>query len=184
LHARFKEILNGLASVGEIPSNRDILTKALHAFPRTPTWMSIVDSYYISKDLDKVTLDEFFSQMKLHQTRVEGLEGKEHRSRGVALVVNKEKGKKKKSKSPQSSDSEDSNASMNSEQEVYMVRKMRKEFKSFNTNKSHARKSSRHKSRTRRIICYNCQEEGHMRDECPLLKKKREKKEKEKGKKA
>ena len=56
LHAKIKETLGGLTSVGEKLSNWDIMMKAINAFPRNSTWSSIVDSFYISKDLEKCTL--------------------------------------------------------------------------------------------------------------------------------
>ncbi|XP_074555688.1 uncharacterized protein LOC141811568 [Curcuma longa] len=53
LHAKIKELISGLSQLGESVSNRDSIRYALNAFPRTSVWSSIVDAFYISKDLEK-----------------------------------------------------------------------------------------------------------------------------------
>ncbi|XP_074560377.1 uncharacterized protein LOC141816505, partial [Curcuma longa] len=52
LHAKIKELISGLTQLGESVSNRDSIRYALNAFPRTQEWSTIVDAYYISKDLE------------------------------------------------------------------------------------------------------------------------------------
>lgn len=68
LHSKLKEILTGLKNLGELMSNRDIIQYTINVFPRTTQWASILDSFYISKNLKVCTLDEFFSTMKLHES--------------------------------------------------------------------------------------------------------------------
>ena len=68
LHSRLKELITGLTNLGEMVTNRDSLRYALNAFPRTPDWTSIVDSYYISKDLEVSTLESLFSTFELHES--------------------------------------------------------------------------------------------------------------------
>ncbi|XP_074556832.1 uncharacterized protein LOC141812726 [Curcuma longa] len=52
LHAKVKELITSLENLGEKVTNRDAQRYALNAFPRTSDWTSIIDAYYISKDLE------------------------------------------------------------------------------------------------------------------------------------
>ena len=64
LHSRIKEIITGLTNLGEKVSNRDSLRYALNSFPRNTKWASLVDVF--SKDLEKISLEEFFSTFEVH----------------------------------------------------------------------------------------------------------------------
>ncbi|KAG6503123.1 hypothetical protein ZIOFF_035413 [Zingiber officinale] len=119
LHAMVKELITGLENLGETVTNRETIRYALNAFPRTSDWTSIVDAYYISKDLEVSTLEELFSTLELHETRCVGTT--KEASQMIALNATK--------KDEPESDSED-------DQEAYM-----------------------------------CQKEGHLKEDCPELKK-------------
>lgn len=64
--------------------NQDIIKCAINAFSRVAQWMSIIDSFYIFKNLKVCTLDEFFSTIELHESRIVEIE---HRDGNIALAT-------------------------------------------------------------------------------------------------
>ena len=83
LQARIKELITQLTNLGEEVTNRDSIRYALNAFPRTLEWASLVDAYYISKDLEVSTLESLFSTFELHESRI--AEPKVLEPRGVLM---------------------------------------------------------------------------------------------------
>ena len=187
LHGRFKELLNGLHSVGESVENRDLIRYALKSFPRNSLWSSMVDAYKVSRDLSIVKLDELFCELELHEQA-----NTSHKEKGIALVAgekskkkHKEKKKEKKessSESEQDSDS-DSDEELSSSEMANFVRRMmrhsrkfdKKDVKKiFNDEKRKGKSLVDSKNKTD-VICYECKKKGHYKTECPKLKKQEEK---------
>lgn len=72
LHSKLKKILIGLNNLKVTITNRDILRSAINVFPRTTQCMSIIDSFYIFKDLEVYTLNEFLQhQSCMNQLQVQ-----------------------------------------------------------------------------------------------------------------
>ena len=146
LHSRIQELITRLTNLGEEVSNRDSLRYALNSFPRNSKWASLVDAFYISKDLEKISLDEFFSTFEVHESRCAG--PKEPKN-NVALKASR--------------DEPESESSLDDEEMVMMVRRFKNICKSRKSNHPQGRKK-------RTIRCYHCDEEGHVKDNCPKLK--------------
>ena len=119
--------------------------------------------YYISKDFEVSTLEHLFSTFELHESRVSEPNEAKKTSQNIALKAKM--------------NSSDSEASVDESEAALLVRRFNKFFSS---NKF---KSQRHHRKKRAVRCYNCNEEGHIKEDCPKLKKKEKEKEKPKYKK-
>lgn len=71
LHSRIKKISTSLGNLERIMMNWDILRSAINVFPKMTQWVSIIHSFYISKNFEACILDEFFVIMKFHESHVE-----------------------------------------------------------------------------------------------------------------
>ncbi|XP_074559153.1 uncharacterized protein LOC141815095 [Curcuma longa] len=165
LHARIKEILNGLHLIGHKQENRDIIRYALNAFPRNSLWASIIDAYKISKNLSKINLDELFCELELHeQTNAKA-------EKGIALFAGSSKERKTKNKPQEESESESDSDSNEEEQLVNLVRKMftrrKNKFSKRDIQKIMKPFSTEGKSN---ITCFSCNRKGHFKHECPYKK--------------
>lgn len=63
-------------------------------------------------------------------------------------------------------------SSLDDNQETYMVRKMKKFMRSNNFNRKQASKLLRKKKQSRKVWCFNCDKEGHIKENCLKFKKK------------
>ncbi|XP_074557881.1 uncharacterized protein LOC141813795 [Curcuma longa] len=189
LHGRFKELLNGLHAIGERLENRDLIRYALKSFPRDTLWSSMVDAYKVSRDLSTVKLDELFCELELHEQA-----NASHKEKGIALVAgekSKKKEKKKERKEETSSDSScgsDSDEESSSSEMANFVRKIMRRSRRFNKNDVKKMLTDKNKrgefhdnSKFKTdVVCYECHKKGHVRNDCPKLKKQEEKLKKKK----
>ncbi|XP_074561401.1 uncharacterized protein LOC141817665 [Curcuma longa] len=177
LQSRVKDILNGLHAIGQKIENRDIIRYVLNSFPRTTSWMSLVDAYRISKDLSTVKLDDLFSEFELYEQINSG-----QTEKGIALIAGKTKNKERKAKVQPEPESDDDSSDDDEDltEIVNLVRRMvkkkrfnKKELKSIIQGKG--QRSSRPISE---VTCYGCQQKGHYRHKCPNLKESKKPKKK------
>ena len=111
------------------------------------------------------TSENLFSTFELHKSRIVEPNKVEKASQNIVLKA-------------RTNDS-DSEASIDESEAALMVRRFNKFFKS---NKFRSQSSKRHQ-KTRAVSCYNYNEEGHIKDDCPKLKSMQKEKEKVKYKK-
>lgn len=60
---------------------------------------------------------------------------------------------------------------MDSDQEAYLIRKIKKFFKANDFDKKQVTKLFKKKQKLK-VRCFNCDEENHIKENCPKLKKK------------
>lgn len=109
--ARIKKILIGLNNLEETLANRNNLRYAINVFLRSQEWILMVDLYYMPRNFEVSTLEDFFSTIKLHESKLVGLKESRTTNHNIALV--------EKPKEP------NLDATMDGNYEAYLVRKMK-----------------------------------------------------------
>lgn len=67
LHRKFKDILNGVHSIGLQTENCNLISYVLRFFFQRILWGLMVDVYKVSRDLSLIKIDELFCKFKLHE---------------------------------------------------------------------------------------------------------------------
>lgn len=164
MFARLSEITNGLKGLGKVCTEHDLVRKILRSLPTV--WNPKVTAIEEAKDLSKLSIDELIGSLmtyELNQKRGE----EEKRKKSLALRA-----------SPEESDSSEDETPEDSNEELAMISKQvkrlmsrRKKILSYRRPRKFIPKGDKEE-----IICYECKKPGHMKGECPELKKKKLKK--------
>lgn len=170
MRARFMEIVNELSHLGTVYPTYDLIRKILRALPDSWSTFKIVTE---SQDLENMKLETLMSNMYLHE--------EDRKTKGLLPIAEKKnvalKSKVEKKKTAVAPESEESSSSSELDQEklALYVRKIVKHSK-----KKSAGKRSSDKPKWEQIRCFNCNKPGHIKDNCPDLKKSKSRSKKEK----
>ncbi|XP_057999323.1 uncharacterized protein LOC131178382 [Hevea brasiliensis] len=160
MYDRFVEIIGGIKSLGKTFTNEELVKKILRSLPKE--WLSKVTSLKDSKDLSKVQLDELLGnlidyKMNLKREQVEELN---KAKKTIAFKVSSEN----------SSDEDDE---FDEEELALVTRRIRKML--FQNKKLILKrifkKDKGESSKRDPPICFECNKPGHIRMDCPKLKK-------------
>ena len=175
MFTRFTNITNSLKSLGKEYTNGEMVRKILRCLPRN--WQPKVTAIQEAKDLNTLELDQLMGSLMTHE---------------ITMKTHEDHDKKKKSIAFKSStqENESSDEEYIDEEFAMMARKFKKFFRKGgrgfkrqdNTNEFFKRNSREEPSKKEPIICYECKKPGHIKVDCPKLK--RYNKDKMKGKKA
>ncbi|MQM05546.1 hypothetical protein Taro_038363 [Colocasia esculenta] len=178
MFARFMLLTNGLKGLKKEYSESDLVRKILRSLPSScNTKATVIED---SKDLSKLKLDELIGSLMTYEINIKRKETEENLRKSIALkTFNKNSSSSKKDIQQESDDNGASNDSENDE--MAMLTRQFKKFlkfkrkgsgnlKSFQKKDSSSKFDSNRKSNM--IVCYECKKPGHMREECPELKKK------------
>ena len=162
MFTRFTDIINGLKSLGKVYPNNEQVRKILRSLPKA--WEAKVTAIQEAKDLNTLALDELLGSLMTYELtqKQRAQDDEETKRKPVAF---------------KSTTQEDESSSEEDDGEMALITRKFKRFmkKKWRGGKRHDGKGEANKEST--IICYECNKPGHMKAECPLLKKK-EKKEK------
>nr|KYP41110.1 hypothetical protein KK1_037535 [Cajanus cajan] len=167
---RFTHIINHLASLGKIFSNEDFINKVLRCLSRE--WRPKVIAIVESKNLSTMSLASLFGKLQEHEMEL------------MRLSQNEDSDKKKKSialKASSSSHEEnekDDNIEDDDDDEDFSL--FVKRFNKFLRNKGNRRKfnfniKKKEEESSSTSRCYECNQSGHLRLKCMILKRKMEK---------
>ncbi|MQM22472.1 hypothetical protein Taro_055524 [Colocasia esculenta] len=177
MFARFMLIINCLKGLKKEYSNSDIVRKILWSLPSS--WNIKATVIEDSKDLSKMKLDELIGSLMTYEINVKKKETEENPRKSIALKAsNKNSSSSKKDVQQESDDNEMSSDSENDE--MAMLTRQFKKFHKFkrkgsDNSKSFQKKDFSNKFESNKksdIVCYERKKQGHMRGECPELKKK------------
>ncbi|KAG2669880.1 hypothetical protein I3760_14G056800 [Carya illinoinensis] len=165
MHTRFTNIINSLTAFGKIYSKVEIVRKILNFLPKC--WESKVTAILEIRDLKKLKMNELIGSLITHE---------------YTLKRGEEEGKLKKSLAlkvvPHESESDEDEENEDKIEEVAMITRRIQRF--LKKNKTSPRKSfkkffKKDSGKNDILICYKCKKSGHIKPDCPLLKKDRNK---------
>lgn len=184
MFSRFQILVAGLKVLDKGYSTAGHVKKIIRSLSKK--WRPMVTTLKLAKDLNKFTLEELISSLRIHEIELNEDEPQKT-NKSVAL-----KSRRKESKalqvleesSAESSDDEDEMSLLSKRLNHLWKHKNRKfrssrkpDFRRESSSKSeHRNESSDHKrSEKKEIVCYECNEPGHYKNECPKLQKDRPK---------
>lgn len=144
----------------------------------------MVTALKLSKDLNKISLEELISSLRSHEIE---LEEDETYKKGKSIDLKSNKKSESKAfqvieESSGESSSEDDELSLLSRRINQLWKHRQRKFRNFKKPNNRAKSSGHRKSSKKEIVCYECKEPGHYKCECPKLQKERPKKKYEKKK--
>nr|KYP41500.1 Copia protein [Cajanus cajan] len=167
----FTHIINHLASLGKVFPNEDLINKVLRCLSRE--WKPKVTAIAESKDLTTMSLASLFGKLQedeMELMRLSQNEDSDKNKRSIAL--------KASSSSHEENGKDDNIEEDDDDDEDFSL--FIKRFNKFLRNKGNRRKfnfnikkKGEESSSTPR--CYECNQPGHLKLECPIYKKKMEK---------
>ena len=165
MHTRFTNIINSLTALGKVYSKVEIVRKILNSLPKR--WESKVTAILEARDLKKLEVNELIGSLITHE---------------YTLKRGEEEGKPKKSLAlkavPHESESDEDEENDDKDEEVAMITRRIQRFLKKNRTpprKSFKKFSKKDSGKNDTLICYKCNKPGHIKPDCPLLKKDRNK---------
>ncbi len=171
MFTRFTDIVNGLKSLGKNYTNSELVRKILRCLPRS--WKAKVMAIQEAKDLNKLPLEELLGSLMTHELTMKqhNEEESSHKKKVIALKSTSSNKDLSCSSSSEEEEHEEDDG------EALLVRKFRKFInhkKSYHQRRGPSNSYRKDKGKEREnegIGCYECKKPGHIRAECPLLKK-------------
>ena len=162
MFTRFTDIINGLKSLGKVYTNVEMVRKILRCLPRS--WGPKVTAIEEAKDLTKMGLDELLGSLMTHE---------------ITLKSNEEndEGKKKREIAFKTSSSQNNDELKHDEESdedmALFTRRFNKMFKRGQFPRRQGRRNFDKNEEQKKdpIICFECKKPGHMKVDCPNLKK-------------
>ncbi|XP_058722986.1 uncharacterized protein LOC131594802 [Vicia villosa] len=183
MFSRIQTLTAGLRVLDKGYTKADHVKKIIRSLPRR--WGPMVTAFKISKNLNEVSLEELISTLRSHEIE---LDANEPQKKGKFIAL---KSKNKSCANAFQAEEEGSDDSESEEEDEFSLisrrvnqlwKSKQRRFKNF--KKPEKGESSKHrKSGKKKVVCYECKEPGHFKNECPKLQreKPRKKFEKKKG---
>jgi gag-polypeptide of LTR copia-type/Zinc knuckle len=153
---RFNTIINNLQALGKVYTNKDIVNKMLNSLPKE--WEAKVTAIEEANDMETLSLDELMGSLLTHEMKM-------NQNKEVA-EPSKKNGIAFKSTTKDDSEVDDEEALFAKRFEKYA--RLKKERR-FQRRESHKDESSKRDKDP--IICYECNKPGHIKFDCPMMKK-------------
>src|SRR3954471_2973742 len=179
MFSRFQMITIGLRVLDKGYTKADHVNKIIKSLPRR--WGPMVTSFKIAKNLNEVSLEELISALRSHEIELDANEPKK-KGKSIALKSNVKKctnAFQVIEEDPEESESEEEDElSMISRRVNQLWKSKQRKFRGFRSSKRFERGESSGDTRSdkKKDVCYECNEPGHYKNECPKLQKENPKK--------
>ncbi|KAK8661446.1 hypothetical protein V6N13_091050 [Hibiscus sabdariffa] len=164
---QFSVIVNGLKGYGEIIPEDKLVRKLIYSLPES--WDSKKTAIIEAKNLKTLKLDELMGSLLTHELMKQGKRDEEKKKEEKKEIEKKKIGIALKASLESDSSEED-------DEEMAFLAKRFTRFMKSNRGRKFLRKGEfKNKNREEekdQLICYECKKPGHIRTECPQLKKK------------
>ncbi|XP_058732645.1 uncharacterized protein LOC131604203 [Vicia villosa] len=169
MFSRFQILVAGLKVLEKGYSNSDHVKKIIRSLPAK--WRPMVTALKLPKHLNNTSLEELISSLRSHEIKLQGDEPQKN-GKYVAL-----RPKSENTKACQAE--EDSGEKDSSKDEVSMIsirlaqlwKHRKRKFQASRRTKDRSGSSGKRKTSKQEVICYECNEPGHYRNDCPKLRK-------------
>ncbi|KAK9011529.1 hypothetical protein V6N11_044377 [Hibiscus sabdariffa] len=164
---RFSVIVNGLKGYGEIIPEDKLVRKLIYSLPES--WDSKKTAIIEAKNLKTLKLDELMGSLLTHELMKQGKRDEEKKKEEKKEIEKKKIGIALKASLESDSSDEDD------EEMAFLARRFTRFMKSNRGRKFLRKGEFKNKNRedeNDQLICYECKKPGHIRTECPQLKKK------------
>src|SRR4051812_48614604 len=158
------------------------IKKMFSRFQTLTAGLRVLDKGYTkAKNLNEVSLEELISALRSHEIELDANE-LQKKGKSIALKSNFKKctnAFQAKEEDPEESESEEEDElSMISRRVNQLWKSKQRKFKSFRGSKKFERgeSSGGRRSDKKKVVCYECNEPGHFKNECPKLQKENPKK--------
>ncbi|KAK2353731.1 gag-protease polyprotein [Trifolium repens] len=164
LQKRFSHLTNHLMALGKTFSNDELNLKILRSLTRE--WQPKVTAISEKKSLSKMTSATLFGKLQEHEIelgRLEKHEVQEKKNKSLALKTK-----------ARDYDSDDEESQLESEDDVEALFKKFKEFLKRDKLKKvdQGKKFNGESTSRQKVTCFECGNQGHIKNECPSLQKK------------
>src|ERR1044072_2577858 len=182
--SRFQMLVAGLRVLDKGYSTADHVKKIIRSLPKK--WRPTVTALKLAKDLNKISLEELISSLRSHEIELQEDEP-QRRNKSVAL-----KSLSKKAKALQAEEESEASEESSDEDELSLIsRRINRLWKHRQSKHKGPRNakgrfestSGQKNAADKDVICFECKELGHYKNECPKLKRDRKPKKFHKGKK-
>src|SRR4051812_37370013 len=179
MFSRFQTLTAGLRVLAKGYTKADHVKKIIRSLPRR--WGPMVTAFKIAKNLNEVSLEELISALRSHEIELDANEPQK-KGKSIALKSNIKKctnAFQAKEEDPEESESEEEDElSMISRRVNQLWKSKQRKFRGFRSSKrfEHGESSDDRRSDRKKVMCYECNEPGHFRNECPQLQKEHPKK--------
>src|SRR3954465_11266591 len=179
MFSRFQTLTAGLRVLDKGYTKADHVKKIIRSLPRR--WGPMVTAFKIAKNLNEVSLEELISALRSHEIELDANEPQK-KGKSIALKSNIKKCTnvfQAREEDPEESESEkEDELSLISRRLNQLWKTKQRKFRGVRSSKKFERgeSSDGRRSDKKKVMCYECNEPGHFRNECPQLQKEHPKK--------
>jgi hypothetical protein len=178
MFSRFQTLVACLRVLNKGYTTADHDKKIIISLPQK--WRTMVTALKISRDLNSTTLEELISSLRSHEIELEADEPVK-KAKSVALKSSLESEEKNIPHTDAdeicSEDVGDEEVSLLSQRINQLWKHWQRRLRTFNKGgrRSESTSNTRKPQTDRKVVCFECQEPGHYRSECPKLNKEKPK---------
>src|SRR3954470_11900760 len=179
MFSRFQTLTAGMRVMDKGYTKADHVKKIIRSLPRR--WGPMVTTFKIAKNLNEVSLEELISALRSHEIELDANEPQK-KGKSIALKSNVKKctnAFQAREEDPEESESEEEDElSMIFRRVNQLWKSKQRKFRGFRSSKrfEHGESSGDRRSDKKKVVCYECNEPGHYKNECPKLQKENPKK--------
>ncbi|MQM02103.1 hypothetical protein Taro_034864 [Colocasia esculenta] len=170
MYSRFKDITNGLAGLGKNYDMGDMVRKILRSLPAS--WTPKVTAIEEANDLWRLSLEKLIGSLMAHEINMERLgESSSRKKHSSALMVAEDTSGEESDGDKSIGSSEDEEAFLSRRLPHILAKKKYQSGRRYFKKGKEFKKSEAKDVKRSEPTCYECKKPGHIKAECPKLKK-------------
>ncbi|MQL77280.1 hypothetical protein Taro_009694 [Colocasia esculenta] len=175
MYSRFTDITNGLAGLGKSYDMGDMVRKILRSL--LALWTTKVTAIEEANDLRKMSLEKLVGSLMAHEINMERLgESSSRKKHSNALKAIEDTFGDESDDDKSNGSSEDEEAFLSRRLQRILAKKKYQSGRRYFKKGKDFKKSEVKDTKKSEPICYECKKPGHIKGECPKLKKREFKK--------
>ena len=152
MFTRFTMIINSMKNLGKTYTNEEMIEKLLRSLPKL--WQPKVTAIREAKELSTLSLEQLLGSLVTHEMELAVFD-KEDKKKNIALKTSHER---------------DEESESDGDNEMAMITRKFKRF--LKKDRNFTRRTPKElEAKKEPIICFKCKKPGHVKADCPLMKK-------------